>query len=333
METLGHDVTAIDLYPSPSRELQTRFSERVRRKFFGIRDLGGVNEQVTAAFSRGRFDVLWIDKGLTIDAATLRFARQRCPTMVIAGYSPDDMMNPGNQSRQLISGLPLHDVYFTTKTFGVDELMRAGCPRVEFVPNAYDALVHRPLPVSPEERERLGGAVGFIGGFEKERARSMVYLAEAGIPVRVWGPGGWPIRNAPAALRLEDKPLWGDDYAKALCAFDINLCFLRKVNRDRQTQRSVEIPACGAFMLAERTDEHLALFTEGVEAAFFSDDKELLEKVRYYLDRPEERRAIADAGRQRCLSGGYSNHSRIQQMFKTVRQLLSARTATSGVCT
>jgi len=121
-------------------------------------------------------------------------------------------------------------------------------------------------------------------------------------------------------LILENQPLWGDDYAKALSAFDINLCFLRKCNRDLQTTRSIEIPACGAFMLGERTPEHLRLFEEGKEAEFFSNERELMDKCRYYLEHPEDRLKIAQNGYLRCQRGGYCYQERLQNVLASIYQ-------------
>ena len=73
-------------------------------------------------------------------------------------------------------------------------------------------------------------------------------------------------------------------------------------------------------MLAERTEEHLNLFGEGREAEFFDSDKELIDKVQYYLTHRNERIRIAAAGRERCIKSGYSNHDRLKAMLNLVEQ-------------
>jgi spore maturation protein CgeB len=266
--------------------------------------------------------VLWVDKGLTIRPETLKMARSIVPGLVRVSYSPDDMMNPRNQSRRYVADIPLYDLHVTTKSYNVAELQEAGARRVLFVDNAFCPFVHRPMALTPAEKESLGGQVGFIGQFEDDRARLLAFLAEQGIRVKVWGD--WPRRwrNYHPNLLVMGAPVWGDDYARALGAFDINLVFLHKGNRDLQTTRSIEIPACGGFMLAERTGEHLRLFREGAEAAFFGSRAELLEKVKYYLHHPEERRQVAAAGRERCVVRGYSNVDRLKLVFNQIEDLI-----------
>jgi hypothetical protein len=309
LRRLGHTVIGVDTswQPRGFSGLLIRALRKVGYAWDGV----GANEALLRAVAEHKPDVVWIDKGLTILPHTLRRIRQLAGGARLLHYSPDDMAGKHNQSRQYLAGLGLYDLHVTTKSFNVPELLAVGAAKVLFVDNAYCPSTHRPVSVSDEERVTLGGPVGFIGAFEKERAEAMLFLARNGVPVRIWGGWGkgwqaWAERHNHPNLRVEGSALWGDDYAKAICSFDINLCFLRKLNRDLQTTRSVEIPACGGFMLAEWTDEHLKLFKEGVEAEFFGSREELLEKCQYYLAHPEERRRIAAVGRERCLRSDYS---------------------------
>ena len=315
LQDLGHEVTGIDTTP-PDRHMERRVLVRVLSCLRHPPDLAKANKQILENMMHNTFDVLWVDKGLTISPKTLRLVKERQPECRLVSYSPDDMLNPRNQSHRYRKCIPIYDLHVTTKSYNVTELKELGARDVLFIDNAYDPHTHRPIELSPEEQAKWGAEVGFIGAFENERFQMMLALAKAGIKVTIRGPGWFRYQNMHPNLIV--KPGWvlGDDYTKAVCATKINLCFLRKVNRDLQTQRSVEIPACGGFMLAERTNEHLSLFEESKEAEFFSGEEELIAKVRYYLDHEDERQRIATAGRERCLRSGYSNHERLRGVLE-----------------
>jgi spore maturation protein CgeB len=325
LRNLGHAVEAVDTARrQPKLRLFRLIHETATKTYHRLIDSEPSNAAMLALALQKRPDIVWVDKGVLIEGRTLQAILDQVPSVVLISYSPDDMLNVQNQSRQYLSAIKVYHLHVTTKSYNVAELTQKGARSVVFVDNAFAPERHRPIPLSEEERMEFGGPVGFIGYFEEARERSIQCLADSGLHVRVWGHGAWR-RTHRCNLRVEQSPLWADDYARAICAFDINLCFLRKANRDRQTTRSIEIPACGAFMLAERTDEHLRLFREGEEAEFFSSDEELVEKVRYYLVHPERRERIAAAGRARCINSGYSNADRIRLILQRYADVVETR--------
>jgi hypothetical protein len=101
--------------------------------------------------------------------------------------------------------------------------------------------------------------------------------------------------------------LAGDDYAKAIQCAKVNLGLLSLENRDLHTTRSLEIPALGALLCAERTSEHLAMYQEGTEALYWSDAQECADMCRHALVDEARRQAIASAGHQRVMRNGHYN--------------------------
>lgn len=275
-----------------------------------------LNKQIKQEVERNHYDMVWIDKGVTIEANTLKFIKRMQPLCIVVGYSPDNMAERHNQSQVFLESFPFYDYYITTKSYTVRSLQNMGCRHILFVNNAYEESFHHPYSLTQQEKEKLGGKVGFIGAWEEERCRSILYLAQHGIPVRVWGGGRWlQYKGKYPTLTVEERGLFSEEYNKALSAFDISLCFLRKMNSDLQTTRTMEIPACGSLLMAERTVEHEMLFKDGEEAVFFSTDEELLCHCRYFLVHETERIHIALAGRQRCLASGYSNYETIKRVI------------------
>jgi len=129
-------------------------------------------------------------------------------------------------------------------------------------------------------------------------------------------------RDATLAATFQGGEVYGNDYARALTGARIGLGLLRQVCRDQHTTRTFEIPACGSFLLADRTDEHQEFFMEGKEAEFFSSVDELVEKVRFYTANEASRQQIAAAGRHRCLTGRYAYTDRLQDALGRIKTLI-----------
>lgn len=324
LRRLNNDVTVLDMYPESARRLERNFFMRVMRKIVGPLDLGRINKRIVATIKERPFDVIWILRGQIINPGTLRQVRELRPGCKIVQHSLDDIwVHRLHRTRRASRSTKYYDAVFTNKSYALSKIEELGCPNAVFMGNSYESELHGPVEVSSEDRREYGGPVGFIGHYEPHYGEWIRFLVGNGIPVRIWSYGySWDhsgIRDP--NFRDEGRPVFGAEYAKSICSFDINLCFLSKWVNDRQTKRSVEIPACGAFMLAERTDEHLELFEEGKEAEYFGSKEELLEKVNHYLAHPEERKKIAAAGRRRCLESGYSNKDRMRSMLRKIEEL------------
>jgi spore maturation protein CgeB len=316
LQSLGHSVRIV-----PRARPQTALLPRVFDGLYwraGYPRDHGLNGAILNRLASAPADVLWCDRPLDVKPETLRAAKKIAPALKLVAYSLDDMAGPHNQSAYYLSSIPLYDLHVTTKSYNVAELQALGAREVLFVNNAFSPRVHFPVEVTPEQRQKYGGPVGFIGAYEEERAAMVIALAKSGVPVRIWG--GWPkkLRGYSKNLQIEDGYLWGDSYRIAISSFDVNLGFLRKLNRDLQTTRSVEVPACGGFLLAERTSEHVILLREDVQAAYFNTVDELIKKTNYYLQHEGVRKRIALDGLQRVLSMPCTYDAQLQRILEHV---------------
>lgn len=319
LKEMGHDVVAFShtWVSSPGRIENPSLLYRIFWKLKIPLDTTRVNKKIHDAIRDSLFDIVWIEKGNTILPWTLRRIKKSLPNARLISVSEDDMYATHGHSFWYRAGLCYYDLVFTTKTYNLAELKLFGAKEVKLFLDSYDEKIHKSMNLTEVERERFSCDVGAIGAFEEERAESLLHLAGHGIKVDVWGNSWSGMVNLHPNLVMKNEFLFGEDYSKAICATKINLNFLRKINRDEVTSRSIEIPACGGFMLGERTARHLEFFEEGKEAEFFDSNIEMLEKVKYYLEHNEEREKIARAGRERCIKSGYSMRAQLDQMLKS----------------
>ncbi len=303
MRVLGCPVTCVPTVPPGANyETPPTVLQRIRYRLRHPADPAKANEAIIREVERGA-DILWLDAADMIRATTLRRAKRINESLALIWYCEDDMMKPRLRTRQLDQTLALFDLWVTTKSFNAqpEELPSLGAKRVFFVNNSCDPVLHRPVERCEEDRKNFGAPVSFIGSFEEPRAQSMLHLARQGLKVRIWGNGWADWAGRHPNLTVENKPAYNDDFARVVSASDINLCFLRRSNRDFQTCRSIEIPACAGFMVHERNDEITALYREEIEAVYFSSDDELAGICSSWLARDRQRSEIAQAARKRTL--------------------------------
>jgi hypothetical protein len=317
LKEMGHDVVAYS-HTYVSEPNKIRPPTLLYKIFWKLRiplDDMGVNFALRREIKKNSFDVIWIEKGNMIWPWTLKHLKRLSPNSALISCSEDDMFVRHGHSLWYRWGVCNYDIVFTTKTYNLNELLSFGVKRTVLFLDSYDEQMHKQISQSKLQKNRFSTDVSAVGAFENERAMSILYLAQNGIKVTVWGNGwgGWVDRHP--NLDVRNEFLFGEDYSRAICASKININFLRKINRDEVTSRSVEIPACGRFMLAERTERHSRFFEEGIEAEFFSSNQELLEKVRIFLQKDLEREKIAMAGYLRCIKSGYSMRAQLSTML------------------
>ena len=312
---LGHSVSTLNtdsFIPAPSS-----WFNRAQRKYFGRPAWSALRRFNHAILSRVHAlkpRLVFHAQARFVLPDTLREIGRTCPNFA---YFNDDMFNPCNQDPWFLKSLPWIHCSLTTKSYNVPEFLAAGAPWAVFLPNAYDPRIHHPVTPSAEELRRFRGDLAFIGTFRPERADFLAALASPrlGWTLNVWG-GGWDKMGRPIywlrrkrwnslSQRVRGTELWGEEMAAAFASNKICLGLLYRANRDLHTSRTFEIPACGGFMLAERTAEHRLYFEEDREAAYYSSIEELRDKVYYYLNHDGERLRIAQAGHRRCLRSAY----------------------------
>lgn len=78
--------------------------------------------------------------------------------------------------------------------------------------------------------------------------------------------------------------------------------------------RVLDIMACGGFVLSNRQPEIAEYLEEGKEIVTFGCAEECMDKIRYYLEHAEQRRQIAEAGRNK-VKNVFSYEKGLERLF------------------
>lgn len=314
LQRLGLQVTHIDM-----RSLlpASNWVDRITWKLGGQYFAPFLNRQLRLALATREFDLCLVDNGEWVTRATLSILRQHARKVV--NYNIDDPTGPrdGRRFTAYRQTARFYDLAVVMRQSNVDELKALGMAKSLRVFMCSDEVSHAPRPITHQDQDQWGTDILFLGTWMPERGPFLLELIDAGLPISIRG-SNW--EKAPEWARL--KPYWhgpavaGDDYAKAIQCARINLGLLSKGNRDQHTTRSMEIPALGGLLCAERTDEHQALYQEGQEAVFWSTAQECADVCRTLLANESKRLAIQEQGQHRHLASPHRNERMLRRLLE-----------------
>lgn len=219
---------------------------------------------------------------------TLDLIRSRTPAAVVS-WGTDDSWKFWQFTRYLAKHVDLHvtthaPVLAEAKKLRIDNMIVSQWA-------AASSRLAEPLPSSACEYD-----VSFVGAAYGNRRARVQAMARRGIDVMCFGHG-W--ERGPVDSRDVDRIYRSSRVSLNFADSGLQLSG-SSLARSRQIKaRTFEVPGAGGFLLSEESESLAQYFRIGTEMITYRDDDEAAEKIRYFLNHPDERDAIAQAGHQR----------------------------------
>lgn len=162
--------------------------------------------------------------------------------------------------------------------------------------SSVDPRKHRKIHLTKQEQEEYGSDVCFVGSITQDRIKKLEHFI--GFYFKFWGDVKSGV-EIPSTL----KPFYqgtasGEKMIRIFNAAKIVLNFQPADMTAGGNMRTFEISGSGAFQLADRIDSKW--FINKKEVVLFSDLKDAVKKIKYYLKHEKKRKTIGERGFQRA---------------------------------
>jgi spore maturation protein CgeB len=308
LRRLGHEVVLFDSF----------------NRFF-FRDFSELNSSFLKAVEDERPDLIFcVLMGYELWIETLDMVRSSAGA-VLVNWGTDDSWKYWQFSRFVA---PHFDLYATTYPEALTLLQRNGCKNAILTQwGANSEALMKPIPAS-----KCRYNVSFVGAAYGNRRRWIESLLARGIHVDCFGHG-W--NNG--VIRAEEIPgiIRQSVISLNFSESDFMVTGFRVSPRKQIKARVFEVTGCGGFLMTEYAEGLNRYFLPEMEIATFKTVSELAEKIRHFLEHPQERDKTALLGHTRTLrEHTYEERFRVllraaglnrTEDAKTVEQLESRR--------
>jgi spore maturation protein CgeB len=309
----GHSVQFFNAYEAISgnrllRALTWRFADRRPLR------LDRVGAEIITACATARPDILITTGAAPLTERSLHTLRSL--GILCINYATDDPWNPTQSARWHLRALPAYDMVFTPRRANLNDIRGLGCTDVHYLPFGYDEILFAPPdgPINAPVHDVL-----FVGGADRDRVAFMTEFMRLGPSVALVG-AYWDRFSGTRRYALGHKP--PESLRVLTAAAKVNLCLVRRANRDGHVMRSFEIAATGGCMLVEDTEEHREIFgADGEAVRYFCTPEDAAIRARSLIADSAERERLVAAVRTRIAGGAHTYRDRLASMLEVAARL------------
>lgn len=235
-------------------------------------------------------EYVWVFSGVPITKQTLKSWRSYAKHLILWWACPINRGFPYEEFDLILSGIPTLSEYF--KVRGID---------AAHMPHSFDPRI---LDQVAESKEKIM-KVAFVGSLSEEHIERILLLEKLARNVEIDYYGNdvdFLPKDSP--LRKSYKgSAWGKDlysiYRKYLLVIHKNI---NVAGKSASAKRLFEAAGMGACVVAEESNDERELFEPDKEIVTYSTEDECIEKVKYFLNHPQNAIEIGKKAQKRTLS-------------------------------
>ncbi|MDP2157752.1 MAG: glycosyltransferase [Nitrospirota bacterium] len=202
---------------------------------------------------------------------------------------------------------------FLTMSEGLVEEFRKYNAATFWLSQAFEPSFFDAGEITPTDLQTFAADVTFVGNLGSKsqymtRRRYLERVIGEGYRFKWWGPriprklSTLPLVMGKLGRSYGGKFVWGREFAKVAQLSKVFLAFDSMPHvRKSMSARMYTAVGCGAFYLCQHVEGIEEVLVPDKEIVTFHDEDEMIDKIKFYLGREDERKRIAEAGQARVL--------------------------------
>lgn len=218
---------------------------------------------------------------------------------------------------------PYYDYFFAIQRGDFfDELKKIGAKNYHYLPQACSPDIHKKITLTEDDKKLYSSDISFMGaGYYNRR---VFFQGLMDFDFKIWGTEWDYLSPLARCIQKNGERLSPDEYVKIYNASKINLNLHSSSyhegvdpSGDFVNPRVFELASCGAFQLVDYRTELDNLFKVDEEIICYRDLRELRERIKFYLEHPEEREKISENARIKALKF-HTFENRMEEMLSII---------------